>query len=134
LIGVLPGGTVACTSLVGEGAELKYLKALKLAAGNDVTPLLPYCLAGLACVVGLRRDTPESGRLWCLKEMAEKRTESRIEPLARARWDRIILPLQASPEFVSGFEVAYSASLEDAVDKLIVRASSAIQKEGALPR
>lgn len=102
-----------------DDAELKYLEALSLAARNGVTQLIPYCLAGLACVAALRGNPVESGRLWRLKELAQSRTESRIEPLAQTRWNRIIGPLQASPDFVSGHQRGNSPSVEDAIETLI---------------
>ena len=77
-----------------------------------------YAVAGLACAAALRKDLQSAGRLWGIAEAAENHPGMRMVAGERARYQRIITPLDNDPAFQAGYQAGRDIELADAVREL----------------
>jgi tetratricopeptide (TPR) repeat protein len=78
-----------------------------------------YNVAGLACAAALRRDLHSAGRLWGIAEAAENRLGMGMVGYERARFERIVAPLQNDLAFQAGYEAGRDIELGEAVRELL---------------
>jgi non-specific serine/threonine protein kinase len=77
-----------------------------------------YAVAGLACAAALRGDLHSAGRLWHIAETAENRLGMRMVSDERARYERILTPLQDDQAFQTGYRAGHDIELAEAVQEL----------------
>ena len=77
-----------------------------------------YAVAQLASVAALRGDAQAAGRLWAVAEAAKSRLGMRMIGAERARYERIVTPLQNDPAFQLGYQAGLDVELAEAVRDL----------------
>jgi hypothetical protein len=85
--------------------------------GDELSEM--YAVAGLACAAAFHRNLHLAGRLWGIAEAAENRPGMAMVSGERARYERIITPLQNDPAFQAGYEAGRDIELADAVRELL---------------
>jgi predicted ATPase/class 3 adenylate cyclase/DNA-binding winged helix-turn-helix (wHTH) protein len=114
-------GTLADVALAQgdhQQAERHAREALEMVTGvgderNDL-----YSVAQLACAAALRRDVYAAGRLWAVAEATEKRLGMRMLTSERARYERIVAPLENDQIFQAGYHDGRDVDLARAVREL----------------
>jgi predicted ATPase len=102
-----------------QQAERHNRDALDLMGGFGSEREEMYCVAGGACVAALRGDAHTAGRLWAIAEAAENRLGMRrMVAVERARYERIITPLENDRAFQAGYQAGRDIDLADAVREL----------------
>jgi tetratricopeptide (TPR) repeat protein len=102
-----------------QQAERRNREALDLIGGFGNEREEMYCVAGGACVAALRGDAHTAGRLWAIAEAAENRLGMRrMVAVERARYERIITPLENDRAFQAGYQAGRDIDLADAVREL----------------
>jgi predicted ATPase/class 3 adenylate cyclase len=111
-------GDAALDRSDSQRAAAHYRQALEIAVelSDERTGL--YSVAGLACAAALRGDSHSAGRFWAAAEGAENRLGMRMLAAERARYDRIVTPLQNDQAFQAGYEAGRDIELGDAVREL----------------
>ena len=112
-------GDIALLSQDPELAARHYRVAMEMCRrlGNERVEI--YCVAGLACVSALQRDTYSAGRLWAMAEGLETRLGTPMVGAERAQYERIMIPLQDDQAFRSGEESGREVDLGDALRELL---------------
>lgn len=122
--GVFAGGfeLEAAEAVCDEGdhqhAEHHAREALEMVTGlgderNDL-----YSVAQLACAAALRGDAHSAGRLWAVAEATEERLGMRMLTIERARYERIVAPLENDRAFQAGYHDGRDVDLARAVREL----------------
>jgi predicted ATPase len=114
-------GTLADVALAQgdhQQAERHAREALERVTGvgderNDL-----YSVAQLACAAALRGDAHAAGRLWAVAEAAENRLGMRMIAIERARYERIIIPLEEHQAFQAAYQAGRDIELAQAVNEL----------------
>lgn len=75
---------------------------------NDV-----YSVAQLACAAALRGDAHAAGHLWGVAEAAENRLGIRMIAIERARYERIVVPLETDQAFQAGYQVGLAQAVRE---------------------
>jgi tetratricopeptide (TPR) repeat protein len=105
-------------------ATRRYRYALETVVGIDDERGQAYCLAGLAAVSALKGERRGAGRLWEIAESAETRLGQRFLAVERQRYERILTPLYADPEFQAGRRDAQGLTLAEGVANALAEADS----------
>jgi predicted ATPase len=114
-------GTLADVALLQgdhQHAEGHAREALEMVTGvgderNDL-----YSVAQLACAAALRGDAHSAGRLWAVAEATEARLGMRMLTVERARYERIVAPLENDQTFQAGYHDGRDVDLARAVREL----------------
>ena len=77
-----------------------------------------YSVAQLACAAALRGDAHSAGRLWAVAEATEERLGMRMLTVERARYERIVAPLENDRAFQAGYDNGRDIDLARAVREL----------------
>jgi predicted ATPase len=101
-----------------ERAARHIREVLDLISGHGDERTEMYAVAILACVAALRGDVHSAGRLWGVAEAAENRLGMRILAFERARYERIVNPVQHDQAFQVGYQAGRDIELADAVREL----------------
>ena len=114
-------GTLADIALAQgdhKQAELHSIEALEAISGHGDERNELYSVAQLACVAALRADARSAGRLWAVAEATENRLRMRMIAVERARYERIITPLQDDQAFQAGYQAGREVKLAETVREL----------------
>jgi predicted ATPase/DNA-binding SARP family transcriptional activator len=85
-----------------DNAQRLYHRALETSRSVEPQYEDADCIAGLACVAGLRGETELAGQLWRRAERIEEETSERILHRDRERYEEILAPLKDDPLFRRG--------------------------------
>ena len=101
-----------------ENAARHFRQSLRIASdlGDERSEM--YAVAGLACTAALLTDPHSAGRLWGIAEAAENRPGMGMVSGERARYERIVFPLQDDQAFQAGYQAGREIQLADAVREL----------------
>jgi tetratricopeptide (TPR) repeat protein len=114
-------GTLADIALAQgdhKQAERHSIEALEVISGHGDERNELYSVAQLACVAALRADARSAGRLWAVAEATENRLRMRMIAVERARYERIITPLQDDQAFQAGYQAGREVELAETVREL----------------
>jgi predicted ATPase/class 3 adenylate cyclase len=114
-------GTLADIALAQgdhQQTERRSIEALEVISGHGDERNELYSVAQLACVAALRADARSAGRLWAVAEAAENRLGMRMIAVERARYERIITPLQEDQAFQAGYQAEREVELAETVREL----------------
>jgi tetratricopeptide (TPR) repeat protein len=101
-----------------QQAERHLREALEVISGFGDERDEMYSVAQLACVAALRGDAHSAGRLWAVAEATENRLGLRMLAFERARYERIVTPLQDGQAFQAGYQLGRDIDLAEAIREL----------------
>ena len=114
-------GTLADVALAQgdhQQAERHAREALEMVTGVGDERNELYSVSQLACAAALRGDAYAAGRLWAVAEATEKRLGMRMLTVERARYERIVAPLENDQAFQAGYHDGRDVDLARAVGEL----------------